>query len=263
MTNEIANDTNNNHTVEQNQHTAARAAIPSATPEPSAPVPEPIAGAERIAHNSPTRTTLQATITLNRHRGRIPKIAQLPPELIAFVNEELLRNTPLTIIVQALEEKGYPGFNHKNIGNWKMGGFKSWVAQQQSIEYQLRQRQMALDYASKHGCSLLDTLAQLNAHNLYEAAIAVNPSKLGKKLEDDPALFLKLNHEIGSFLKIMEGIGRNKFPGKKMEENPAPANDEEADTGLTQEQRDDVDRRFGILQEPPLQTVYTPTAQPT
>jgi hypothetical protein len=216
--------------------------ISSLEPETDGKPPRPVSGI----------TALQATITLNRAQGRPSKVSQLPPELIAFVNEQLLRRVPQDIIAQELEERGHPGFSKSNISNWKLGPFKKWAEAQQTLDQQNRQRELALDYARTHGTSLLETLEEIHAQNLYETAVAINPSRLVKKFQETPELFLKLNREISSFVKIC----REKKPGAvsvaRKQESPASHGwEREKNGGLTLEARDNVRASLGIFPPPP------------
>lgn len=275
MTNE--NQNQNNDTVEQNQNP-----VPAVSPdpvaalaltEPETPISAPGAvdviqpasatslpsasdSSDVSAHTPvnpsihPPAAALQASVALNHHKGRTPKIAFLPPELIAFINEQLLNNVPYLIITRELAEKGYPGFSKSNISNWKLGPFRKWLQEQQTIDQQLRQREQALDYARTHGCSLVDVLAQVNAQNLDETAIVLNPSRFVAKLQASPELFLRLSREISSFVKINREWNRHSPSVAKSRESQPPANPslrEEPTGGLTEEQRDAIDCKLGII----------------
>ncbi|MDB6034755.1 MAG: hypothetical protein JWM16_5093 [Verrucomicrobiales bacterium] len=251
MNAEVKNDINTNSTVEQNQNSAADplvSGIPKVEPEAGAAPPRPLAGS----------TALQATITLNQRQGRPSKVSQLPPEIIAFVNEELLRRVPARIIAEELAEKGYPGFNKDNLSSWKLGPFKRWALAQQTLDQQNRQRELALDYARTRGTSLLEVLEEIHAHNLYETALGLNPAGIVGKIRENPELFLKVNREISGFVRIFrEKKARSASVEKRLESNHSTGWEREKNGGLTEEERDKVAWDLGIF--PPPDMLPTPS----
>jgi hypothetical protein len=285
MKNEIKNDTHHQNTVEQNQENgtagqsgATTPATAAYAPTASSVEPETRNSEPATQHQSPeTRDSaphcapnpegeapsapvqplpgtvaLQATITLNRAQGRPSKVSQLPPELIAFVNEELLRRVPYRIIAGQLAEKGYPGFTQDNLSTWKLGPFSKWAQEQQTFDQQNRQRELALDYARTHGTSLLDTLEEIHAHNLYETALGLNPSGIVGKFRETPELFLRVNREISAFVRICrEKKPRAAALGKKLETPHSSGWEREKKGGLTIEERDIVRAGLGIRPPPP------------
>jgi hypothetical protein len=188
---------------------------------------------------------------LRRHRGCVSKISRLPETVREWVNECLLRNTPGHIIVDELEERGFPDFNEMNISNWRRGpGYKDWLKLHEDALDQQARRDLALAYAHQSGCSLGDALYQVGLDNLYQIACKFDTNSFLKKMESDPELFLKLNKELVNLLKANKELnGNSAHKGKDKEIPPSQrAVWRRRKGGLTLEERDAAEKRMHLFE---------------
>jgi hypothetical protein len=167
-----------------------------------------------------------------------------------WVNESLLRNIPYYIIVEELEEKGFPNFNDMNISNWRRGGFESWLKEREDATDEQARRDLALAYARQSGCSLAQALCQASLGNLYQLACKLDMNALLQKIEDDPELFLKLNKESINLLKVDKGLSAREANKDYNKEIPPgqKAIWPRRKGGLTLEERDAAEKRMRLFE---------------
>jgi hypothetical protein len=63
------------------------------------------------------------------HLARKPtgKVAQLPADLVEYVNQSIHNGVEYKKIIQHLAEKGYPGFEKFNLSRWRRSGHSQWL----------------------------------------------------------------------------------------------------------------------------------------
>jgi hypothetical protein len=260
MNNEIENKTHHQDTVEQNQNAAAPAA-PSdlitgselitdncalTTAEVPVPTTNPTTDSGHLTTAEPgfINPPLDPGIVPNRRRGPVPKIAQLPPDMRAFINERLLLGTSYTHICELLEEKGYPGFNHANICRWTQGGFKTWAFVQADQLIQKTRRETCLKEAVERG------------HRLDEAALNMALTEVCDVVADLDVrkIQAQLSNQTGQFVALFNGLSRLVTRNNALERiKNSPGNASKSVTirsepkgGLTEADRDRVAARLGI-----------------
>jgi hypothetical protein len=269
MKDETKNDTNDQATVEQNQAsgtpsnpatvqagttTPGTDAIESADglPRPETKNTELVAGPVSMS-TDPQPATNEVTPRRLESRGRVSKVSLLPLEIRESINEELLYGTPFFIIIKALEEKGYPGFNHMNLHSWHAHGFQTWLKNQQSIAQQMHRREVALVRAQNTGCQLDEALYQLQVEQLLEAASQCDPVEVFKTSKDKTDLFLKLNQACARLLKVGKGLRKSAPIQGSTGAQPQIQNSGrriESNGGLTLGARAKVCKRLGIPHAP-------------
>jgi hypothetical protein len=184
-------------------------------------------------------------------RGRVSKVARLPEDVREWVNECLLRNTPGHVIIEELDERGFPDFNEMNISNWRKGsGFKDWLKQQENASDEQARRDLALAYARQSGCSLGEALYQASLDNLYQIACKLDINTFLKKIENDPELFLKMNKELVSLLKVDKALN-GKTAHKDKDKGIPPGQSAlwpRRKGGLTLEERDAAEKRMRLFE---------------
>ena len=182
--------------------------------------------------------------------GRVSKVSLLPDSVREWINESLLRNIPYYIIVEELEEKGFPDFNDMNICNWRRGGFERWLKEREDAADEQARRDLALAYARQSGCFLAQALCQASLGNLYQLACKLDMNALLKKIEDDPELFLKLNKESINLLKVDKGLSAREANKDNNKETPPgqKAIWPRRKGGLTLEERDAAEKRMRLFE---------------
>lgn len=244
------NTENKNDTVAQNQDGTAQAADSDLTTGPGLITnSELITASEPITDHCPTATPARF-----ESRGRVSKVALLPVEIREFINEQLLYGTPFFIIVQALDERGYPGFNHHNLRSWQGHGFQLWLKNHQSMAQQVHRREAALAHAQATGCRLDEALYQLNLENLFQAASQLDPVELVKASEDKAELFFKINEGCVRLLKVGEGFKKStRMEGStRVQPSARTGWEREKNGGLTAEEHAAVRRKLGIRPPSPV-----------
>lgn len=66
-------------------------------------------------------------IKLHLSRKPTGKVAQLPAELIEYVNQSIHNGVEYNTIIQHLADKGHPGFNKVNLFRWRRSGHSHWL----------------------------------------------------------------------------------------------------------------------------------------
>ncbi|MDB6031528.1 MAG: hypothetical protein JWM16_1866 [Verrucomicrobiales bacterium] len=141
MTAEIKNDTNNNDTP----------ADPSGLITSSEPItqPELITGSgPTTGHSQPETSVLEESagrpsceapeeprvrptwpLPPPGQRSRVGKVAKLPPDILEWVNLQLLDEVPYAAILDELDDRGYCDISQQNLTNWKTcGGYNQWLS---------------------------------------------------------------------------------------------------------------------------------------
>jgi hypothetical protein len=133
---------------------------------------------------------------------RTGKVARLPKEIRDQVNQMLLDNVPFSKIIEAIGDHG-KGISENNMGNWKKGGFKEWVEDQDRNQALVLRRDSALSILDKKaGATVQDASRTIAAAQLYELLLTFDPTAFAHSLADKPELYLRL---IGALARLSEG----------------------------------------------------------
>jgi len=129
----------------------------------------------------PSAFRLQPSAFLrNPSTNRTPrgKVAHLPPEVRARVCEWISEGVTLEQITKNLADLGHPGFNHKNISNWKENGYRTWCQHQERHERARLRAEDSMSFAAEEAYSdALVAAAEIDAANaLEDAMLAYNPN---------------------------------------------------------------------------------------
>jgi len=105
------------------------------------------------------------------------KVAHLPPPIRQQVCEWIYEGVTLEEIARNLAEIGRPGFNHKNISNWKENGYRTWCQYQERHERARLRAEDTVSFAAEKAYSdALVAAAQIDVSNgLEEAQLAFDP----------------------------------------------------------------------------------------
>ena len=247
-----------NEIINPNPEQGGTGNLPDASPNPSDPIPQsceallssPAASfSEKLGLWSPS-PSLKVSDSPNAGRGRPSKVSRLPQDVREWINESLLRNIPGYIIVEELEERGFPDFNEMNISTWRNGGFKRWLKDQENVADQQARRDMALAYAQRTGCSLDEALRQASLDNFYQLACNLDIDSLLRKMQDDPELFLKASKLSVSLLRISKEINLGAA-NKEINKEIPPGQKAlwpRRKGGLTLEERDAAEKRMRLFE---------------
>jgi hypothetical protein len=114
----------------------------------------------------------------------------------------LLDNIHFERIIESLGDEG-KGITYRNISNWKAGGFKDWLADQERNQTLVLRRDSALSLLEKKaGTTIQDASKTIVAAQLYELLLNFDPTTFVKSLAEKPDLYLKL---IGTLVRLSEG----------------------------------------------------------
>jgi hypothetical protein len=287
MNAEIKNDANNNDTVEQNQNGAGP---DTAAPEPSAPATELVPGdcpassapesigvapigeaaasegldIPSVLENESSTTGRPAPLTSNspgaspdptlmppRHRGNPGKVAQLPPEMRLFVNQQLLLGLSYRHIASLLEEKGYPGFSSSNIYHWTQGGFKAWAHSQLDLAQQTARKEAALKAAVEKGFRLDEAAMGLLLSSAVEVIPELDSTKIKAQIEGKPGQYVALFSALSRVIAHNSALERySGVPSRLARNRDWEPSRPESNGGLTLGARAKVCKRLGIPHAP-------------
>jgi hypothetical protein len=267
MNDEIKNDAITQDTAEQNQNAAAPAA-PSAlmtgseliTDNPAlttADVPVPTTNPPIQESSHPFIDPIQATppdpvLVAPRTRGRPSKVAQLPQEMRALVNEQLLWGLSYDHIIHLLEERGYPGFSTANLSRWVGGGFKHWASLQMDLATQTLRREAALKRAAEKGLRLEESLMNEALATAADLVSDLDTQAMKAKFHENPGLFTTLFNAMSRYSTNTYALERKSAAPSRVTQNNgmALAPRSEAKGGLTLGERGKVCGRLGIPHAP-------------
>jgi len=189
------------------------------------------------------------------------KVAGLPHDIRAQVNQWLYDGVTYKTICANLEQLGYPGFVHQYIQRWKDNGYKHWLRAQERLEEAQREDETAARLAERPRCAA--NLAEAN-----EIKLALRTSRLLDKVDewdDEETLgekskaFFQLSRSVTS--QLAERTRRERF---KLDHDLKTRKHEISEEGkrkvfdltapLSKEQRDaildKIDELLGIRLDP-------------
>jgi hypothetical protein len=190
---------------------------PQEIPPPASPSHDPSSDEPEIAppnseSDGPSAAAAPLDPCLGRpgKRRRVGKVAQLPPEDIEWINQQLLDEELLGDILETLALRGHGHITQQNLTNWKSGGYVEWLADQQAR----RERHARLDAV----CSLvsqargrLDEAAlMLASSQLLDIISACDVGLLKNQFSDDAQGYLKLIQAITRLNKARQGSSKNR-----------------------------------------------------
>lgn len=111
---------------------------------------------------------------INLHLSRKPtgKIAELPPDLIEYVNHAIYEGVKYDQIIRQLAARGYPGFNKNNLSRWRRSGHAQWVIAQDRRDAMRVQSEAALAAAQN-----LNDIDKQNIADLNEKLVAMQAAR--------------------------------------------------------------------------------------
>src|SRR5437867_7918115 len=161
---------------------------PASDPQSQPKPPDPVAG------NSPT------ALAETSERRRNGKIAKLPKHLRDKVCEMILDGVTYAEIIKALGEHG-KDLNEGNVGTWKAGGYKEWLAKQERLdELRVRQEFRRDLVPDNDGVKTHQAASEIAALNLCDVLEDLKPAVLKEALAKDPAGYCTL---LNSFTRLL------------------------------------------------------------
>lgn len=133
-------------------------------------------------------------IELHLSRKSTGKVAQLPAELVEYVNQSIHQGVEYKTIIQHVSDNGHPGITKFNLSRWRHSGYAQWL-----LAKERRDALMARTEAT------VDQVRSMTAED--EALIArFNENLVAMQIADTISAFdaakLDLNSKPESFFKI-------------------------------------------------------------
>jgi hypothetical protein len=130
------------------------------------------------------------------------KVARLPKEVRDQVNQMLLDNVPFAKIIESLGDQG-KGITYRNMTNWKAGGYKEWLLDEERKDALILRRDSAISLLNeKAGATVQDASRTIAAAQLYELLLTFDPTVFAQSLAEKPELYLRL---ISALARLSEG----------------------------------------------------------
>lgn len=135
--------------------------------------------------------------------ARTGKIARAPIEVRTRVNEMLRDGATAAAVIKYLESQDVFGINDQNVTNWRDGGYKDWLKQQERLEDMRFKREFAMQIVKQNqGSQLHEATLHLAASQLYETLTDFDLSRLKDLLDEKPENYAAV---VNSLAKLSKG----------------------------------------------------------
>src|SRR5882672_7170444 len=130
------------------------------------------------------------------------KIAKLPKELRALINQMLSEQAASAVIIEQFAQRGI-SLNHENVSNWRTGGHQDW------LQHQAWLAEIAAEHES--ASDLFNTTDDSKFHQvvIQVAIIQIFQALKKGKLNDDPANYTRLLNSLARLIR--EALGLRKY----------------------------------------------------
>lgn len=185
----------------------------------------------------------------NRRTG---KIARLPYEVRTRVNEMIRDGFTYADIIGWLIAEGHcqaRDVNDQNLSNWKEGGFRDWLGEQQRLDDMRLRQEFAMEIVqANEGSKIHEAALQVAANQVYEVLMDYDLEQLKVKLEGDPENYSRLVSALARLSK--GGLEFEKYRDQVRQRKDAIAKElEGAKTkgGLAPETIQNIERELKLL----------------
>ncbi len=181
----------------------------------------------------------------NRRTGLV---ARLPKALRDLVNAALRDGLTYAAIIEKIVDEGGPRLNEQNVSNWKDGGHKDWMCDQERLEDMAAKREFALEVVSQNeGSKLHEATLHLAASQLYEALADFDISHVKKLLAENPENYAQIVNSLAKLSKGALDIERYREQVRTQREKIEGALAKAKDGGLTPETIATIEESLRLL----------------
>jgi hypothetical protein len=99
--------------------------------------------------------------------------------------------------------------NEDNLTNWRQGGYQDWLRQQQRVDQQQANYELALDLVSQNaGTTMAKAARQIVASQICQLLLDFDPVAVAAALADKPELYTRL---INALARLSEGESTSSY----------------------------------------------------
>jgi hypothetical protein len=157
----------------------------------------------------------QAALPANRHMGdkakrrRTGKVANLPEELIEWINQQLFAEVRFGYILETLELRGAPHISQQNLTTWKAGGYLDWLDEQQARHEKQDRLEAICSLVASAGGRLDEAALMLISSQLLDTLAAYDNGLLKAEINKDPQSYHKVIQTLTKLYKVKQTFKKN------------------------------------------------------
>jgi hypothetical protein len=120
------------------------------------------------------------------------KVAHLPPAIRHQVCEWIAEGITLEEIAKNLADLGHPGFNHKNISNWKAAGYLHWLREHEWREEMQQTRAEAVEFIGADDAKLEQVTLKTASMRMYQLFKQFDTVDFSLSVRKNPEAYTRL-----------------------------------------------------------------------